>query len=186
MEHAEVVPPVASAEATLASRRDLDELGFRAALGSWTTGVSVMTAVADGAPHGMTANSVTSVSLDPLLVLVCVGRATVMAQVIERAGAFALSFLAEDQAPLSLAFADPDRPAGAAQFEDVETVEVVTGAPVVVGASGFVDCEVTRVLDGGDHLVVLGSVVAVGADEAVPPLVYSRGTYGRFSPTPDA
>jgi flavin reductase len=170
---------------TLAARRELDELGFRAALGSWVTGVSVMTSVVDGEPHGMTANSVTSVSLDPQLVLVCVGRTAVMAEVVTRGRVFALSFLAEEQAELSLAFADPDRPEGTAQFADVTTVTAVTGAPIVEGASGWVDCEVTEVHEGGDHLIVIGRVVAVGADEDVPPLAYSRGTYGRFHAAED-
>ncbi len=161
-----------------ASRRELDELGFRAALGTFVTGVSVATTVADGEWHGMTANAVTSVSLRPPIVLLCVAHSAIMAEMIVRGGVFALSFLADGQQALSVHFADPARQLGAAQFDGVATTTAVTGAPVLEGCAGWVECEVREVVDAGDHMVVLGDVVAVGADEDRPPLAYSRGRYG--------
>jgi flavin reductase len=140
-----------------------------------------MTTTVDDTPHGMTANAVASVSLDPPLVLVCVERRTVMAERVVDAGVFALSFLDERQATLSLIFADADRPQGHPQFAEVAYRRQTTGSPVIDGNVGWVDCRVWSVADGGDHLVVIGEVVALGRD-ADRPLLYYRGEYGRFVP----
>lgn len=155
---------------------------FRSTLGSFATGVSVMTTVVDDVPHGMTASAVSSVSLEPPLVLVCVARDALMATRVLDAGVFALSFLAEDQAAASSAFADPERIKGVPEFRDVAIRTESTGAPVLDGNVGWVDCRVWSVTDGGDHLVVLGEVVALGSD-ADRPLLYYRGAYGEFRPT---
>lgn len=152
---------------------------FRATLGSFATGVSVMTTVLDGVPHGMTANAVSSVSLDPPLVLVCVDREAVMATRAIEAGCFALSFLGEDQHELASAFADPDRPEGEAEFLGVTTHRKATGAPVLEGNVGWVDCRIWSVNDGGDHVVLLGQVVDLGPG-GDRPLLYYRGAYGEF------
>lgn len=150
---------------------------FRGVMGRFATGVSLMTTVLDGAPHGMTANAVTSVSLDPLLVMVSVERRTVMAERVMASGVFALSFLAAGQQEVSNRFADSDRPLDERQFAGIETVEAVTGAPVLLEGLGWLDCEVWAVHDGGDHVLVLGEVLALseGADEH--PLVFYRGGY---------
>lgn len=157
----------------------LDPERFRATMGSFATGVSVMTTVWDGVPHGMTASAVSSVSLEPPLVLVCVDRDAVMATRAVDAGFFALSFLSEDQSELASAFADPARTEGDAEFVGVATYPRATGAPVLEGNVGWVDCRIWSVTDGGDHLVVLGEVVALGADNDRP-LLYYRGSYGEF------
>lgn len=158
-----------------------DEALFRAAMARFATGVSVMTSVLDGEPHGMTANALASVSLDPLLVLACVERGTIMERYVEDAGVFALSFLAADQAALSDAFADHDRPRGRAQFAGVSTSSAATGSPILSGAVGWVDCRVRSVSDGGDHVIVVGEVVAMAAGADADPLVYYRSSYGRFA-----
>ena len=106
-------------------RPDADS--FRAVLGRFATGVTVMTTRENGHPHGMTANAVTSVSLDPLLVLVCVERSAMMAEHVESSRVFALSFLGAEQAALSEQFADPERPTGGDQFDGVETTDLQSG-----------------------------------------------------------
>lgn len=159
-------------------RPDAD--AFRAVLGRFATGVTVMTTDDGGHPHGMTANAVSSVSLDPLLVLVCVDRAALMAGHVQAAGVFALSFLGVGQAALSDQFADPGRPEGVEQFAGVPTVVATTGAPVLADNAGWLDCRVWDVHDGGDHLIVVGEVVALGEGNLDEPLVYHRGVYGRF------
>jgi flavin reductase (DIM6/NTAB) family NADH-FMN oxidoreductase RutF len=159
-----------------------DEL-FRAVMGRFATGVSVMTSVFDGEPHGMTANAVASLSLDPLLVLVCVERGTVMERYVEDGGVFALSFLSADQSELSDAFADHDRPRGTAQFAGVRTSTAVTGSPLLAGSLGWVDCRVWSITDGGDHVVVVGEVMALSTGVSDDPLVYYRSRYGRFGTT---
>ncbi|MEX1178064.1 MAG: flavin reductase [Nitriliruptor sp.] len=156
---------------------------FRETLGRFVTGVTIMTTrAADGTPHAMTASSVTSVSLQPPLVLVCVDRGAVMADHVTEGGIYALSVLAEDQGELSGAFADPSRPSGAAQFEDVAVRQEVTGAPVLEGVTAWVDTRVWAVHDGGDHLIVVGEVVALGHDPSRAPLAYHAGSYTRLAP----
>jgi flavin reductase len=158
------------------------DASFRAVLGRFATGVAVMTTLAGGEPHGMTANAITSVSLEPPLVLVCVERATTMARRVTAGGIFALTFLAADQADLSARFADPERPDGREQFDGLTTATAATGAPVLVGGVGWVDCRVWAVHDGGDHLIVVGEVVALEGGEGEP-LLYYRSGYGAFAPT---
>lgn len=156
---------------------DVDADRFRQVLGRFVTGVAVMTTIADGEPHGMTASSVTSVSLHPPLVLVCVDREATMAEEVVSGGVFALSFLADDQAPLSMTFADPNRPGGAAQFDGVAHRRCVTGSPILEGAVGWVDARVHAVHEGGDHLMVVGEVVDLGHDAERRPLAYHAGAY---------
>ncbi|MEX2549766.1 MAG: flavin reductase family protein [Nitriliruptoraceae bacterium] len=157
----------------------VDPMAFRAVMGSFLTGVSVMTTHVEGVPHGMTASAIASVSLEPPLVLVCVERTTLMADRVQEAGVFALSFLAEDQAELSNRFAVGDREEGESEFAGLTTHTAVTGARLLEGATGTLDCRVYSITDGGDHLVVIGEVVAaeVGRDA---PLAYYRGGYGVF------
>lgn len=169
--------PDALVSASPADTPSVDAEAFRAALGSFATGVSVMTTVVDGEPHGMTANALSSVSLDPPLVLVCVGRDALMAELVGRAGVFALSFLGVGQESLSWHFADPDRALGATGFDGVATRTALTGCRILEHAIGSVDCEVVRSVDAGDHVVVIGRVVAARADEDAAPLVYFRGAY---------
>jgi flavin reductase len=151
--------------------------GFRGVMGRFATGVTVMTTRADGVPHGMTANAVSSVSLDPLLVLVCVERDTVMADRVVEAGAFALNVLAEGQAAVSDRFADPDRPDGEPQFADLGVDRAVTGSPILTDAPAWLDCRVWATYDGGDHLIVVGEVAALAETGDEAPLIYYRGGY---------
>jgi flavin reductase (DIM6/NTAB) family NADH-FMN oxidoreductase RutF len=164
------------------SRPAVDRAAFRAALGSFPTGVAVMTSEVDGVPHGMTANAVSSVSLDPPMVLVCVDRTAHMAAVVERAGRFALSILAADQAELSTRFADPARGLGAREFEGLTVERGTTHVPLLPGAVAHIECEVGRIVPAGDHLVVLGDVVALDST-ADAPLAYLRGRYGAVTTT---
>ncbi|MDX1619948.1 MAG: flavin reductase family protein [Nitriliruptorales bacterium] len=155
---------------------------FRAVMSRFATGVSVMTSCGEGLPHGMTANAVASVSLEPLLVLVCVERDTVMAAMIEESGVFALSFLPAGRKDLSEHFADPGRPVGDEQFEAVKTDTATTGAPILHGAVGWVECEVWNTYDGGDHVIVVGEVVDLGTDSDEHALLYFRSAYGSVHP----
>lgn len=150
---------------------------FRAVMGRFATGVTVMTVDVDGSPHGMTANAVASVGLDPLLVLVCVDTSTVMSWLVRRSRSFALSILAADQQELSNHFADPDRPAGRAQFTGVATRAGVTGSPLLEGAIAWLDCRVWDSYPGGDHDIVVGEVVAADIGEDAPALGYYRSRY---------
>ncbi len=155
---------------------------FRGVMGRFATGVTIMTTEHEGAPHGMTANAVTSVSLDPLLVLVSVERSTVMAEQVIAAGAFAISFLAWEQRALSDRFADPNRPLGREQFAGLDLLEGETGVPILEGGLGWVECRVWAVHDGGDHVLVVGEVVTLGEGGTSSPLVFYRGGYHELGP----
>jgi flavin reductase len=157
-----------------------DAAAFRAVLGRFATGVGVMTTSRDGVPHAMTANAVSSVSLEPPLVLVCVDRSTVMAEEVVASGIFALSFLAADAAAVSNRFAHPDRPLGADQFDGLATRVEATGSPVLEAGVGWLDCRVWNTYDGGDHLIVVGEVVALGEGPDDDPLLYYRSGYGQL------
>ena len=109
-------------------------------------------------------------------------RAAGMADTVQQGRVFALSFLAADQQPLSDHFADEDRGFGLEEFTDVDTHAGVTGAPLLDGASAWLDCEVHDVLPGGDHLLVLGRVVHTAiADDADSALLYTPDGYDTWT-----
>lgn len=150
---------------------------FRGVMSRFATGVTVMTCRHEGEPHGMTANAVSSVSLDPLLVLACVERDTEMRRFVREAGTFALSILPASAQDVSNHFADGDRPSGAEQFTDVASSTAVTGSPVLDVAVGWVDCRVRDIHDGGDHDIVVGEVLACALGPDAPALGYYRSAY---------
>lgn len=153
------------------SEIDLKEL--RRALGVFMTGVTVVTTLdGTGAPRGFTANSFTSVSLDPPLVLFCVAKAAATAAVFAAAPAFAVNILAEDQREISGLFASKV----ADRFDRVDWRPGGTGSPILCGAAAWLDCRRHDVVDAGDHLVVIGRIVAFDHGP-VNPLGYCRGSY---------
>ena len=163
--------------ATLAGER-----GLRTALGSFATGVTVATVGTDP-PHGMTANAFTSVSLDPPLVLLCVRHGSATHSAIADLGAFAVSVLAADQAVLARRFADPLRPRDHTQFDGAAWCPGPrTGAPLLVHALAWLECQVTEHLDGGDHSVFLATVLDSGRGTGRDPLVFHRSGYHRLAP----
>ncbi|WP_238444387.1 flavin reductase family protein [Salsipaludibacter albus] len=161
-----------------------DSRAFRAVMSRFATGVTVMTAMDDqGEVTGMTANAVASVSLEPLLVLVCVERTTDMARRVRSGGRFALSMLPATARKLSDHFANPDRSRGWAGFTGIETIEAVTGVPILAEALGWLDCRVHDLHEGGDHWIVVGEVVAAALGDAGPALGYFDHDYVEI-PTP--
>ncbi|HEU5331967.1 MAG TPA: flavin reductase family protein [Actinocrinis sp.] len=158
--------------------RDRDEL--RAVFGRFATGVTILTAGRTH-PHGMTANSFTSVSLTPPLVLVCVRREAAMHDVILDHGAYAVSVLSARQGHVARHFANRARPRGALEFATAEsTPGRRTGAPIMAGALAWFECRLAAVYDGGDHSIFLGEVLDLGrvpdADDAL--LFYGGGFHG--------
>lgn len=154
---------------------------FRNTMGRFATGVTVVSAMDGDAPRAMTANAVSSLSLDPMLLLVCVQRDASMHAVLERSGAFAVNILAADQRPLSDLFAshgELEQPMGGAAFRTAST-----GAPVLDGVIAWVDCEVSQRLDGGDHSIFVGRAVDFASGPAdVEPLLFYGGGYRAMSP----
>ena len=152
--------------------------GFRAAMGAFTTGVCVLTVRSgDGAMHGMTVNSFGSVSLDPILVQVCLVEASRGLELIAGAGVFSVSVLAGDQEDVSRWFASRDRPPDSSMFDGVPMDFGATGCPALLDACAVFDCVVDRLVPAGDHVIVLGEVVEVRHEPAVPPLLFHAGGY---------
>lgn len=124
---------------------------------------------------GMTANAVTSLSLDPPLLLVAVDRRAQMHETLLASRFFAVNMLTEEQEELSRRFAMR----GPKEWSDLAVSTAVTGAPIFEGALAYVDCQLSEVLPGGDHQIFIGEIVG-GAIGSGRPLLYYRGKYARL------
>jgi flavin reductase len=151
---------------------------FRQALGSFATGVTVITTRGDDdTGYGMTANAFSSLSLDPPLVLVCVIAGTQGAEVIEQNLAFAVNILGSHQEPISRYFSWKDRPRGAAAFTEIPHQTAVTGCPLIKGAAAYLDCRLHDKHEAGDHVIYIGEVLGIGIDQRTKPLLFHGGRY---------
>lgn len=165
---------------TAEASQSVDVQTFRRVMGHFATGVTVIAAEHGKEIHGMTANAVTSVSLDPLLVLVCVDKRARMNRFIQEGGGFSINVLTEDQEALSRFFAGAWRHGSAPEFRFVPWV----GGPRLVGSLSAIGCRLDRSLEAGDHWMVLGQVAALHeGDPAGRPLIFYGGRYRRLSET---
>jgi flavin reductase (DIM6/NTAB) family NADH-FMN oxidoreductase RutF len=167
-------PDLRNADAGAAD--DVTAAAFRHAMGHFATGVTVVTSVGlDGQPVGTTANAVTSVSLDPPLVLVCLDHASLTLAAMRSHGAFVVNVLAAPQQHLSANFA---RRGLAAAWDGVQHQPGPTGSPRLHGALATVECTVQHQVTAGDHEIVVGRVrqVVAGRQEDTP-LLFWRGGY---------
>jgi flavin reductase (DIM6/NTAB) family NADH-FMN oxidoreductase RutF len=155
---------------------------FRDAVGGFATGINVITTRGEDHAYGMTANAFTSVSLDPPLILVCIGTSATGSDIVRRNGVFAVNILSSEQEPLSRYFASKDRPKGRDAFRAVPHHEEVTGSPILNGVAGFLDCRVHAEHEAGDHLIFIGEVVALGSEPRVQPLLFHAGQYRLLHP----
>jgi len=146
---------------------------YRRALGSFATGVTVVTAEDAVGPLGLTVNSFTSVSLDPRLILWCLDDACDRRHVFHNADRFAVNVLAAGEHDASRRFAR-----GAWRLEGPELDAGRTGVPLLKGALARFECETRERLQMGDHLIIVGEVVAFDASEG-DGLVFFRGQYGK-------
>ncbi|GKQ36623.1 flavin reductase family protein [Streptomyces sp. A012304] len=159
-------------------RAPVDQGAFRRVLGNFATGVTVVTApAADGeaGPAGFACQSFTSLSLDPPLVAFMVGRTSTTWPRIARAGAFCVNVLAADQGALCRAFAV----SGADKFAGVPYDPApASGAPRLADTLAWIDCTIHAVHPGGDHLIVVGHVTALGTHrEDTAPLLFHKGRF---------
>jgi flavin reductase len=151
---------------------------FRAALGRFASGVTVITVeTAQAEVHGMTANAFCSVSLRPPLVLVCIDHLAETYLHIRERRQFGVSVLKEEQEALSEFFADPERNHDAAYRLGIEYRRMRSGTPVLQNALANLDCSVVHDYEGGDHTIFVGEVREVIVAEGAP-LLYFRGRYG--------
>ena len=152
---------------------------FRRVSGRFTAGITVVTTRSAAGLRGITANSFTTVSLNPPLVLFCLTNTSSFTPLIEESGVFAVNVLAVDDEFLS------DRFANRAPLVDVRFTGVPhhfeeSGAPVLDTAIAWFDCRVWANYDGGDHRIVVGEVLSLGEAEGEP-LVYYRSSYARVA-----
>lgn len=146
---------------------------LRSAMSRFPTGVTVITALTAEGPAGLSANSVTSLSLDPPLMLACVDRGSRTLRALEQAGRFGVNVLAGDAAELAVGFASkaPSRE----KWTDVGWSES-GGIPVLDAAIVWIGCELRDVISGGDHVIVTGQVLETRERDGVP-LLFHRGSY---------
>ena len=155
-----------------------DSRAFRHTVGHFVTGVTVIAADVDGSIRAMTANSFTSLSLDPPLVLFCVGKNTNLGETIHRASGFSVNILQQDQQHLSTYFAG----AWKEPFPPPFTFAEWDGGPLLEGCAAALGCAVDAIHEGGDHLIVVGKVLSLYRSESAgAPLVFSAGRYASLA-----
>lgn len=151
---------------------------FRSIVGRFATGVTVVTTAHDGEMRGMTANSFTSVSLEPISVLICVNREAITHRILSAAGVFGVNILTAAQEALSRTCARPDTPE--ASLEGVPYHRGETGAPILDEALAYLDCRVAGSFEFGTHTIFIGEVVDAGFADGAP-LIFYQSTYTRLA-----
>jgi 4-nitrophenol 2-monooxygenase / 4-nitrocatechol 4-monooxygenase, reductase component len=153
---------------------ELDREAFREVIGHFTSGVTVISASSDGRDYGMTASAVTSLSLEPPMMLVCLNNLSPTQEAITRSRAFAVSVLAEGQHELAKHFAHRRDD----KFAGIPTARGAGGLPLIRDALAVLECEVSDDIVGGTHRVFLARVTRAVARPGSP-LAYFRGSFGR-------
>jgi flavin reductase (DIM6/NTAB) family NADH-FMN oxidoreductase RutF len=148
----------------------------RKIMGQFATGVTVVTTGGNGGLHGLTANAVASLSLNPPLVLVAVEKSAHSFEFLKKNRCFAINILRLDQEHISRRFAKP----GPKDFSGLNTTTASTAAPILPGCVAYVDCRVVDILPGGDHEIFVGEIVS-GEYHGGEPLLYHAGGYHRLA-----
>lgn len=157
---------------------------FKETLAHWATGVSIVTTLADsGQPIGITASSLTSLSLNPPQVLISVNKRLYTHDAIRSGGFFAVSILADQHADWGMRFAGMV-PEVEDRFAGIETFTAYTGAPLLREALAWIDCTVRHAYDGEDHTIFVGEVMAAGASDGGSPLLYYNRSWRLLGGTP--
>jgi flavin reductase (DIM6/NTAB) family NADH-FMN oxidoreductase RutF len=155
------------------ARDGLSPERFRIALGAYPTGVTVVTAIGPSGPSGATANAVTSLSLDPPMMLACLDRGSRTLTAVRAQGRFGVNALAAGQEKLARQFSGKNPEA--AKWEGVEWSERAE-LPEIAGTLMWVACELRDLIDGGDHLILTGNVIEAESRKGQP-LLFHRGEY---------
>ena len=146
---------------------------FREAIRGFPTGVTVVTAIGESGPSGATANAVTSLSLDPPMMLACLDRGSRTLTSVKSAGGFAINVLSAGQEEIARRFSSKDPEP--TKWEGVEWRER-DGAPQIAGALLWLRCELRDLIEGGDHLIATGPVLDLELGEGEP-LIFHEGAY---------
>lgn len=162
------------------AEQEFDTIAFRNALGSFTTGVTIITATApDGTPVGLTANSFNSVSLDPPMVLWSLAKTSLSVDAFNEAKHWNVHVLSQNQQDLSNTFASR----GENKFKEISLDEGVSNAPLIPNCSARFQCRNMVTHDGGDHLIYIGEVLSFD-QQTLPPLVFQQGQYAMTARKP--
>ena len=158
--------------------QNFDSAHFRQILGHFPTGVTIITAMHEGAPVGLAVGSFFSVSLEPPLVGFCAAKSSTSFPKVHTHGHFCANVLASDQEAVSRVFAS----SGADKFKGLGwRSSVATGSPILNDVLAWADCRITSVHDEGDHLIVIGHVQELELGREETPLVFFRGGYRRLA-----
>jgi flavin reductase (DIM6/NTAB) family NADH-FMN oxidoreductase RutF len=155
---------------------------FREVFGRFATGVAVVTSVGPSGAGGMTANALCSLSLDPLLMLVCFANQARTLPIVREAGRFAVNVLSAGQEELAAVFAS--------KLPEAEKLEAVVhhledGLPLIDGTLAWATCRLRELIPGGDHTIAIGEVISMGLGEGEP-LVWYGGRYHDWREAPPA
>ena len=155
----------------------VDPARYREVIGSFATGVAIVTAHSEDGPAGLTTNAVSSLSLDPLLLLVCFDNGSRTLPIVQEAGRFAVNVLREGQEDLARVFAS--KRVAEEKFEAV-THTIAHGVPVLDDALAWIACDLDALHPAGDHTIGIGRVTHISAEEDADPLLFFRGRFGRL------
>ncbi|HWI70677.1 MAG TPA: flavin reductase family protein [Baekduia sp.] len=160
----------------------VDPMRYREVIGRFATGVAIVTAHSDDGPAGLTTNAVTSLSLEPLQLIVCFDNASRTLPIVEQAGRFAVNVLRAGQEDLARIFAS--KRVAVEKFEAV-THTVAHGVPVIDDALAWIACDLDSLTEAGDHTIGIGRVTHLSSDDAPSasndPLLFFRGGFGRMA-----
>jgi flavin reductase (DIM6/NTAB) family NADH-FMN oxidoreductase RutF len=160
----------------------VDPARYREVIGAFATGVAIVTAHGDDGPAGLTTNALTSLSLDPLLLLVAFDNSSRTLPIVEQAGRFAINILRAGQEDLARVFAS--KRVAEEKFEAV-THTVAHGVPVLDHALAWIACDLMSLGPGGDHTIGIGRVTHVSSDDSPEsgndPLLFFRGGFARLA-----
>jgi flavin reductase (DIM6/NTAB) family NADH-FMN oxidoreductase RutF len=158
----------------------VDAMLFRDAASRFASGVTLAAATHEGMTHAITATAFASLSLDPPLVLLALDRAGQLIGLVRGSGCVGLSVLSDEQEAIGRRASIPGR-APRPLMKEAPTTTAVTGAPLLLGAVAWFDCEVDSISEHGDHAIIVGRVVAAASTEGEPLLYYAR-RYHRLGP----
>ena len=164
--------------------RDLEPVSaatLRRVAGAFATGVTAITTLVDGEPHGCAANAVASVSLEPPLMLVCLARSSATHASLRNSRLFAINVLDQSEASRKICRRFATR--SNAKFAGIAFEPGAAGAPILAEAMGWLECEVVDSHDSGDHTIFIGRVLAADDAERLP-LVFFRGRFASLRPDP--
>ena len=155
----------------------IDPKKFRNTVGCFATGVTVITTTDSlGKPVGLTANSFTSLSLDPPMVLFCLDRKVASFQAFSEGGEFAVNILSEDQKDISNRFATT----GDDKWNDFDFITWEGSSPIIPGSLANLECKAADIFEGGDHIILTGEVIRMSVSDGSP-LLYWKGGYAQLN-----